>query len=95
MTQTGVVVGTPQYLSPERALGRGVGACSDLYSVGVMLCRLVTRALRKNPDERFPSAEAMRAECLRVASSFRTAAPSIVPSSRTSPILRMTGAGPR
>ncbi|MEV5432910.1 protein kinase [Streptomyces sp. NPDC052701] len=40
---------------------------------------LIARALKKNPNERFPSAEAMRGECLRVASSFRPAPPSIVP----------------
>jgi tRNA A-37 threonylcarbamoyl transferase component Bud32 len=40
---------------------------------------LITRALKKNPNERFPSAEAMRDECLRVASSLHAAAPSIVP----------------
>ncbi|MEV3966914.1 protein kinase [Streptomyces sp. NPDC050698] len=40
---------------------------------------LIARALKKNPNERFPSAEAMRDECLRVAASVRTAPPSIVP----------------
>ncbi|MFJ7767787.1 protein kinase [Streptomyces sp. NPDC097107] len=40
---------------------------------------LVARALKKNPNERFPSAEAMRDECLRVAASFHAAPPSIVP----------------
>jgi eukaryotic-like serine/threonine-protein kinase len=44
---------------------------------------LVARALKKNPNERFPSAEAMRDECLRVASSFQAAAPSIVPGTPT------------
>ncbi|MGW6547714.1 protein kinase domain-containing protein [Streptomyces massasporeus] len=40
---------------------------------------LIARALKKNPNERFPSAEAMRDECLRVAASFNAAPPSIVP----------------
>ncbi|MEH0420241.1 protein kinase domain-containing protein [Streptomyces sp. B21-083] len=40
---------------------------------------LVTRALKKNPNERFPSAVAMRDECLRVAASLQPAAPNIVP----------------
>ncbi|GGW62341.1 protein kinase domain-containing protein [Streptomyces griseoloalbus] len=45
---------------------------------------LITRALKKNPNERFPSAEAMRGECLRVAQSFHAAPPSIVPGSQAS-----------
>ncbi|MEV5440098.1 protein kinase [Streptomyces sp. NPDC052682] len=44
---------------------------------------LIARALKKNPNERFPSAEAMRGECLRVAASFQPAPPSIVPGART------------
>ncbi|MET8943285.1 protein kinase [Streptomyces sp. NPDC004542] len=40
---------------------------------------LIARALKKNPNERFPTAESMRDECLRVAASLQTAAPSIVP----------------
>ncbi|WP_267241746.1 protein kinase domain-containing protein [Streptomyces sp. PR69] len=39
---------------------------------------LVARALKKNPNERFPSAEAMRDECARVASAGQTGAPAIV-----------------
>ncbi|WP_329546599.1 protein kinase [Streptomyces sp. NBC_01356] len=45
---------------------------------------LVARALKKNPNERFPSAEAMRDECMRVAQSLHSAAPSIVPGAQTS-----------
>jgi eukaryotic-like serine/threonine-protein kinase len=45
---------------------------------------LIARALKKNPNERFPTAEAMRDECLRVAASLQTAVPNIVPGARTS-----------
>ncbi|MBG0853831.1 protein kinase [Streptomyces spinoverrucosus] len=44
---------------------------------------LIARALRKNPNERFPTAESMRDECLRVAASFQAAPPSIVPGTPT------------
>ncbi|WP_062644909.1 Stk1 family PASTA domain-containing Ser/Thr kinase [Streptomyces maremycinicus] len=45
---------------------------------------LIARALKKNPNERFPTAVAMRDECLRVAASFQAAPPSIVPGAQTS-----------
>ncbi|MFJ3831753.1 serine/threonine-protein kinase [Streptomyces sp. NPDC090046] len=37
ITMTGEVVGSPEFLAPERALGRDPGPASDLWSLGIML----------------------------------------------------------
>lgn len=42
MTNTAVVIGTAQYLSPEQAQGHDVDARSDLYSAGCLLFELLT-----------------------------------------------------
>ena len=45
LTETGVILGTPYYMSPEQARGEALDHRSDIYAVGVMMYRAFTGRL--------------------------------------------------
>jgi len=77
LTQAGLIVGTPFYMSPEQALGRPVDARSDLFSVGVVLYEAIAG---KRPFEGESVTETMMNIIMQEPLDISTVAPKAPPS---------------
>jgi len=53
MTGQGVMIGTPEYMSPEQVEGKEVDQRSDIYSLGIILYEMVTGELPFSGDSAF------------------------------------------
>jgi eukaryotic-like serine/threonine-protein kinase len=66
VTRTGLVVGTPEYMSPEQLAGDKLDGRSDVYSLGLVAFNLLTGALP------FPSESAQESMIMRLTDRPRT-----------------------
>jgi serine/threonine-protein kinase len=55
-TQAGMVVGTPEYLSPEQAMGTALDGRADIYAVGLIAWRML---VGRHPFQAAPDARAL------------------------------------
>lgn len=50
LTSTGVIIGTPDYMSPEQCRGQAISGKTDFYSLGVVFYEMLTGTIPFNAD---------------------------------------------
>ena len=70
-THGGYMMGTPAYMAPEQVLGREIDGRADLYSVGVVLYRLLSGHLPFNADTAISMVQMQISEAPTPIASFR------------------------
>ncbi len=84
-TQTGMIIGTPLYMSPEQCAGEPADHKSDLYAVGLILYEMMAGRL---PFEGRSVSEILIERATAKAPSFRKAHPELSPPKELDAILR-------
>src|SRR4029077_10322354 len=103
LTETGLAVGTPIYMSPEQAAGGTVDGRSDLYSLGCVLYEMragvppfpgpTAQVIKeRNPTESVPSLRAVRETVPEVVEHTISKALAKVPADRFATAARFTDA---
>jgi serine/threonine-protein kinase len=70
-THAGFMMGTPAYMAPEQVLGQDVDGRADLYSVGVLFYRLLSRELPFQADTAIAMAQKQVADAPTPLGTFR------------------------
>jgi serine/threonine protein kinase len=71
LTHAGYMMGTPAYMAPEQVLGQDVDGRADLYAVGVLFYRLLSRELPFKADTAIAMAQKQVADAHTPLGTFR------------------------
>ena len=76
LTQEGVILGTPEYMSPEQAKGDPIGPPADVYALGILAYQLVAGRL---PFKGATTMATLRMHCQEEAPALVAMAPGLTP----------------
>ena len=66
LTQPGQAIGTPAYMSPERAEGKEGDERADIYALGLILAEMATGRYSRFPEDLPPALDRVIRRCLEV-----------------------------